>query len=121
MDRSPTAEYMFRNMARERGINIEIKSAGLYRPHQGRGEEMTKELGEWAERIYAMEFPQLEILNRDYNQLYEKMGLLGILGGYNFGDRQLEDALRPGLEKILEELHQNSAADQVPSSADLLE
>jgi predicted protein tyrosine phosphatase len=97
-NRSPTAEEVARAAAAQRGLDLEVRSAGLS-PFAER--PLSKEMADWADLIFVMEDYMMAVLATTYGQDRRKIVCLDIPDLYERGDPVLvyilEEALRPYL------------------------
>lgn len=75
VDRGPTAEAVCRRIAAENGLPIEAGSAGIA---EGALRPVTKQMADWADRIFVME-PDMETeMIREYGQDSTKIVCLNV-------------------------------------------
>ena len=79
-DRSPTAARIFREIAAERGLEIEVESAGLQA--EGR-RQLTKEMADSADKIFVMEQRMIRWVIEDYGQSRDKIVCLNVRDDYD--------------------------------------
>lgn len=93
-NRSPTAEAVCKRIAAEKGLDIAVSSAGMYR---GSVRFLTREMADKADRIFVMEYEMKARLEKEYGQSPDKVICLDIPDVYNREDpwlvRILEDKL----------------------------
>jgi len=97
-NRSPTAEDIVRAMAAQRGLGIEVRSAGLS-PFAER--LLTKEMADWADLIFVMEDYMARELETTYGQDPGKIVCLDIPDMYERGDPVLVYILKEALTPYL--------------------
>jgi predicted protein tyrosine phosphatase len=99
-DRSPTAEEVCRNMARAKGLDIEVSSAGVSsyarRP-------VTKAIADEADLIFVMEEWMRDELVNKHDQPPEKIVCFDIDDVYERGESRLVRLLQEALEPYLTE------------------
>ncbi len=128
--RSPMAEMIAKKYASEMGLPLEVTSAGVavwkgtsmnslavealkrlgvpVHPHKSR--PLTRELVEWADKIYVMEKKILDYCVRSFPDSAEKFEMLadediedpygGDLDDYIFTAKRIEDAIREKLKGL---------------------
>jgi predicted protein tyrosine phosphatase len=94
INRSPTAEDVFRKMAAKSGVDIEVNSAGIS-PLCAR--PVTKAMADQADLIFVMEDYMAWELATKYGQDSARIICLGIPDIYERGDPALVRILRRGL------------------------
>ncbi|MGD0071591.1 MAG: phosphotyrosine protein phosphatase [Candidatus Bathyarchaeia archaeon] len=82
VDRSPTAEELFKDID-----GLEVKSAGV---SFGATNPITKELIEWSDEIYTMEFKQQQTVLRIMPSAWKKVECLEIPDIYFRGQPELK-------------------------------
>ncbi len=101
-DRSPTAARICREMANERGLELEVQSSGL--KVEG-GRQLTREMAESADKIFVMEDYMVREVVQDYCQAEEKIVCLNVRDDYDTAYPQererLEQIFREKLEYYL--------------------
>ena len=109
-DRSPTAQEIFKRMLVERGyrascledgpdLDFYVSSAGTYAISEGR--QMTKDIGDQADIIFAMDEIIEERVLQDYSQPRDKVKRLDISDTFSFGEPMLIELLKKRLEPHL--------------------
>ena len=99
-DRSPTAKDVCKKMAEENGLELEVRSAGL-EVDTGIG-QLTRDIADWADRIFVMEQYMIEKLVDDYGQPLEKVVSLDIRDDiYEKNDPELKSILREKLGSLI--------------------
>jgi predicted protein tyrosine phosphatase len=97
-NRSPTAEDVARMLAAQKGLDLEVRSAGLS-PFSEK--PLTKEMADWADLIFVMEDYMAQELEAFYDQDPRRIVCLDIPDLYERGDPVLvyllEEALKPYL------------------------
>jgi predicted protein tyrosine phosphatase len=93
LDRSPTAEEMFRNLE-----DLEVRSAGILRSAPS---QVSKELIEWADVIFAMEGRHKEAMLRMSPTSDNKIIVLNVPDIYVRNDPELKRILKEKLSKYL--------------------
>lgn len=82
VDRSPTAEDLFKNVE-----GLEVKSAGVT---IGATNPLTKELIDWADEIYTMEFKHQQTILKMVPSAWKKVECLDIPDIYCRGEPDLK-------------------------------
>jgi predicted protein tyrosine phosphatase len=85
VDRSPTAEDMFKDIT-----GLEVKSAGV---SYGATVPLTKELIEWADAIYVMEFKYQQAVLKIMPSAWEKVECLEIPDVYYRNQPELKQLI----------------------------
>ncbi len=93
VDRSPTAENLFRNFK-----GIEAKSAGTA---AYAATPITRELVNWADKIFAMENKQREAILQMDGELGEKIETIGIPDIYRRNQPELKKLILEKLEIVI--------------------
>ncbi len=79
-DRSPTAAKICNQIAKEKGLEIEVESAGLLT--EG-GRQLSKEIANSADRIFVMEERMIKWVVEEYFQPREKIVCLNVRDDYD--------------------------------------
>jgi predicted protein tyrosine phosphatase len=97
VDRSPTAEEMFKKRS-----GLEVMSAGI--AAVAGGTQLTRELIDWADKIFVMEPEQAEYVKALNPEASQKVIILGIPDNYFRNDPRLrmllEERVTPHLPQI---------------------
>lgn len=113
--RSPMAEAILKDISDQRGLNIEVDSAGLFAVEDQaasleaieivdnqviknhRSKMLTKELVDWSQLILVMTKSHLNMLRESYPQAKKKAHLLLDYSGY--GNNDIRDPFGASLEE----------------------
>ena len=98
MDRSPTAERVFQEMARAKGVNVQTLSAGL---SDWAVNPLTTDLVEKADLIFVMEDYMKHEIESGFSVDPGRIIVLGIPDTYYRNDPVLVKILRDALEPYL--------------------
>lgn len=99
--RSPTAESVFREMAKEKGIEVKVESAGIDVEEDSEENQLSEFLVESSDKIFVMEDRMKEAIVRDYKANPKKISSLDIPDIYHKNDPQLIKILREKLGPYL--------------------
>lgn len=101
INRSPTAERVFREMAEKRGIEVKVSSAGIDVQDGDTENPLSEFLVKNADKIFVMEEYMKNIIVKNYNADSVKIESLEIPDIYRGNDLILTEILRERLEPYL--------------------
>ena len=112
VDRSPTAEHLF-----DKDETVIAKSAGV---SVGATVPLTKELMEWADVVFVMEWKHEKAALKIAPSCWKKLEVLGIPDKYYFGQPELISLLKERLASYCQperKMSENTKAD-LPTSTE---
>jgi len=86
LNRSPTAEKLFKKLCKHIGLNHDIKSAGT---HYGYPNIVNDELLVWADKIFPMTLEQYHYITETFRIPDNKIEVIGITDNYDFDQSEL--------------------------------